>query len=267
MKIVPIACRSINTPFPADEKTSGKDDRDKATDPHFLRKVAELIRVHQNNDIAVAFGIVSARILQSVISNAIVATPPPKTLLQILDDCYDTIATDFAVIFDTSDAKMATNLKLVQDSYQRGKSAATEYKTLDDFLLELSHEKMKDQPDSPFYDFAARSCALPGSFIGPMYQLYKMASSSSVITGRNYMEAIRENIFAAGDTCSRGVFVGSVLGAAMTTTSPNSDKVDKMFEAAWMKVENETRREIVFYSKSIVEHSGTIHRLDADAEL
>jgi hypothetical protein len=111
-----------------------------------------------------------------------------------------------------------------------------EYPTLDDLLLQLSHEKMKDTPEHAFYDMAARSCALPGAFTGPMYLLYKYALQSSgpsnnkVITTTSstpwddnvLLMAIRENIFAAGDTCGRAVFLGAVLASATSPTTATS---------------------------------------------
>ena len=53
-----------------------------------------------------------------------------------------------------------------------------------------------------------RSCALPGSFIAPVF-LFQQAGTENA-----YATALRANILAAGDTCSRAVFVGSVLAAA-----------------------------------------------------
>jgi ADP-ribosylglycohydrolase len=238
MKIVPIVCRLVNVSNESNE-----------TNQSFLvQKVDELIRVHQNNDIAVAFGIVSARILEAVITNSATAGPPPtsKTLLQVLDACFDTIRSDLGIVFHESDPRNSV-VDLVLESYQRAKRAVPEYNTLDDFLLQLSHEKMKDQSNDPFYDFAARNCALPGSFMGPMYLLYKIAMSAEtqmVVDDGAYMAAIRENILAAGDTCGRSIFIGAVLGAAMTTSSDTTGTAGT-FEAAWKKVHANTRDEIL----------------------
>ena len=239
MKVVPVTCRYVDGV---------------STSAQLAPKVAEIIRVHQNNDIAVAFGIVSARILEAVMlsSSTSSSSSTPAVLLQNLDTCYDTVRTDLETILgsDKSDT-----VDLVLTSYQRGKSAATEFATLDELLLQLSHEKMKDQTESPFYDLAARSCALPGSFIGPIYQLYKIAMSSSslpsdaVIDETTYIQAIRENILAAGDTCSRGVFLGAVLAAAMTGPEGST----ATFESLWNKVEVNTRNEIASCADTIAE--------------
>jgi hypothetical protein len=220
--------------------------------------VAEIIRVHQNNDIAVAFGITSARILEAVILSSASSSSTPASLRQCLDSCYDNVRHDLETILGTDKSDI---IDLVLTSYQRGKTAAAEYATLDELLLQLSHEKMKDQTDNPFYDLAARSCALPGSFIGPIYQLYKVAISSSDVTidETTYINAIRENILAAGDTCSRGVFLGAVLAAAMTvpegasstTGSMSGTDANTTFETLWNKVESETRKEIELYANRI----------------
>lgn len=243
MKIVPVTCRYVDSSTPTGNSL-------------LVQKVAEIIRVHQNNDIAVAFGIVSARILEAVMLSSTSASSTAAVLLQSFDACYDSVRTDLEAILgkDKSDI-----VDLVLTAYQRGKSAATEYATLDELLLQLSHEKMKDQTENPFYDLAARSCALPGSFIGPVYQLYKVAmtsNSDAVIDENTYISAIRENILAAGDTCSRGVFLGAVLAAAMAVPEGSND-TDTTFETLWNKVEVNTRNEIESYANSIAEQQLT----------
>jgi hypothetical protein len=218
MKIVPVTCMYAGAPKSV-----------------FLQKVQEIIRVHQNNDVAVAFGIAAARVLEATL-----LLPPPTSttslsFLQALDSCYDTLSDDIEMILGPDKASIRD---MVLESFQRGKSAAmalVEYPTLDDFLLQLSHEKMKDTPEHAFYDMAARSCALPGAFTGPMYLLYKYALQSSTSStpwdDNVLLMAIRENIFGAGDTCSRAVFLGAVLAAATppaTTTSALSTLMNQM---------------------------------------
>jgi hypothetical protein len=69
-----------------------------------------------------------------------------------------------------------------------------------------------------------------------MYLLYKYALQSSTSSSTPWddnvlLMAIRENIFAAGDTCSRAVFLGAVLAAATppaTTTSALSTLMNQM---------------------------------------
>ena len=224
MKVVPVTCRYINGP----------------NNSLLIQKVAEIIRVHQNNDTAVAFGIIAARILEAIMLSSLSSTP--VSLLQSLDAVYDQARSDLESILGSSKSDV---IETVLVAYQRGKQAATEFATLDDLLLQLSHEKMKDQPDNAFYDLAARSCALPGSFIGPIYQFYKVAQSSEMVMDEQvYVSAIRENILAAGDTCSRGVFVGAVLAAAVPSFGSTMD-------AWWEQVEAKTRTDIAAYADQI----------------
>ena len=66
-----------------------------------------------------------------------------------------------------------------------------------------------------------RSCALPGAFIAPAFLFQKSESP-------DYVAAVRQNILAAGDTCSRGILVGAVMAAL--GSEPPADwlaKVDK----------------------------------------
>jgi ADP-ribosylglycohydrolase len=209
MKIVPVTCLY-----------AGK--------PELQEKVTEAIKVHQNNAKAIAFGITASRILEAVLLGA--------PLGQALDTCLENIDIDHA---EQREAVVA--------AFGRGKAeaGAMTHATLNDLLLQLSHEAMKDSPDSPFYNFAARSCALPGSFTGPIYQLYKAsADTTTTLPADAYLAAIRENILAAGDTCSRSVFVGAVLAAASSSesaTSPPQALMDKVDAATLTKIDSAAR--------------------------
>jgi hypothetical protein len=211
----------------------------------FLNKVQEIIRVHQNNDIAVAFGIAAARVLETALLFPSTAT----SFVQALDSCYDKLSGDIDMILgpDKSHVK-----DLVLESYQRGKTEALSgaFSTLDDLLLQLSHEKMKDKPDNSFYDLAARSCALPASFTGPMYILYKYATMP--LDETILLTAVRENILASGDTCSRAVFIGAVL-SALTTKSSSTSTLQSMMD----KVESETLNRINSYASMIADKHPT----------
>lgn len=55
-----------------------------------------------------------------------------------------------------------------------------------------------------------QSCHLPGSFQGPIYAAY---------FAKDYVQGIRENILAGGDSCSRAVVAGAMLAAQVRTTS------------------------------------------------
>ena len=140
MKVVPVTCLY-----------AGK--------PELKEKVEEAIRVHQNNDRAVAFGVAAALILE----RALLGKGMP-------DD-------DLVASLDPS----------VQDAWNK----ATSFDDIETLVQE-----------------AGRSCALPGSFIAPVF-LFQQAGTENA-----YATALRANILAAGDTCSRAVFVGSVLAAA-----------------------------------------------------
>jgi len=50
------------------------------------------------------------------------------------------------------------------------------------------------------------ACSLPGSFQGAL---------ASIIGAQSYQDAIRANIMAGGDSCSRGLIIGAYLGASL----------------------------------------------------
>ena len=178
MKIVPITCRYAGS----------KDLKE---------IVVDAVRVHQNNPTAVAFGIAASRILEAVLLGA-------TSIPEALDTVQSNIQGDLSGDGETAQA--------VLEAFARAKTfAAEKEKSLSDILGELSREKMKDNPESPFYNLAARSCALPGVFIGPLVLLYR---SGTTVDSSYFAQALRENILASGDTCSRSVFLGAVLGAA-----------------------------------------------------
>lgn len=133
--------------------------------------VEQAIRVHQNNDQAVTFGVAVALILQHVLLNG--ALP---------DNLQDLPGV-------TDEVQQAWN-----------KAAAAKQGDLESLLLEMSHELMKGQEDSPFYNLAARSCALPGSFVVPTY-LLKGVDNKDDDNTKAYATAVRQNILGAGDTC------------------------------------------------------------------
>lgn len=161
-------------------------------------KVEEAIRVHQNNELAVDYGLVASDILERVILG---------------DTLADAIAS-------------AKKFPGAADSFDKAASSLP----LSELLKSLSNEKMKDKPDSPFYNLAARSCALPGSFISPMHQLLRLAQDPGDVAYDAYAAAVRENIVqGAGDTCSRAIFLGAVLAAAYG--GPPTDWIEKLTTA------------------------------------
>jgi ADP-ribosylglycohydrolase len=207
-----------------------------------LSKVPEIIRVHQNNDVAVAFGVAAARVLEA----ALLLPSTTSSFVDALDACYDKLSDDIDMVLGSDKSHVK---EMVLASYQRGKTEALAgtYSTLDELLLQLSHEKMKDTPDNSFYDLAVRSCALPGAFTGPMYMIYKYATTP--IDESVLLTAIRENILASGDTCSRAVFIGAVFSALTATASSSTSTLQSLMD----KVESETMNEVNDYAAKIAD--------------
>eukprot|EP00977_Amphora_coffeiformis_P002805 scaffold528_cov165-Amphora_coffeaeformis.AAC.17 len=160
-KVVPVTCLYI-----------GKEERE--------AKLAEIIRVHQNNDRAVAFGLAASRLLETVLLGS--------SLEDALGTCYEREPNEE-----------------VKQAYDRARQAAATGDTLEQTLLKVSHEILRDDPQNPFYDKIGRACSLPQAFIGPMALFYK--------PDMDYVTAVRENILAAGDNCSRAIFIGAIYGA------------------------------------------------------
>jgi len=154
-------------------------------------KVKEAIQVHQKNDQAVAFGLASSRILELVLLGSSIS----EALDKFESECQ---------------------AGEVLDAFVRAKEAAKSGVDLSDFLTTLSNEIVQDK-SSGFYNLAARSCALPGSFIAPVFQMF---------VGDDYTKSMRKNIMVSGDTCSRAVFLGAVLAAADCVPDDWSSKVD-----------------------------------------
>ena len=63
------------------------------------------------------------------------------------------------------------------------------------------------------------ACPLPGSFEGAL---------ASIIGAGSFVEAIRENIMAGGDSCSRGLLIGACLGAKFGLTGIPVDWMQKV---------------------------------------
>lgn len=151
-----------------------------AGQPELPQKLEDVIRAHQNSDNAVRFGLAASRLLEAVLLGA--------PLDQALATCYE----------NSQDAS-------IQEAYDWAKAAAASGDSLEQSLLKLSHEMLKDQPDSPMYNFTARSCNTPQAFMGPLALFFRPEMT--------FASAVRENILAAGDNCSRSIFIGSIYGA------------------------------------------------------
>jgi ADP-ribosylglycohydrolase len=195
MKIIPVTCLY-----------AGK--------PELQAKITDAIRVHQNDDRAVAFGMSASRILEAVLLGA--------PLDQALSTCQENIAVDSASHKDE-----------VVGAYERAKSAKSEFSSMADFLTAFSHEL--SDPQNPRYNIAARNCALPGALSGPLYLMYKAGAGD--FGDHPYLPAVRQNILAAGDTCGRSTFIGAVLAALDCEFSPPQGLIDKVDPVTYAKVE------------------------------
>ena len=58
-----------------------------------------------------------------------------------------------------------------------------------------------------------RSARFPAAMVVPLFLLYK-AIGSGEVTEESYVQAIRANISAGGDTCCRAIALGAILAAA-----------------------------------------------------
>ena len=63
------------------------------------------------------------------------------------------------------------------------------------------------------------ACSLPGSFQGAL---------ASIVGANSYKDAIRANIMAGGDSCSRGLIIGAYLGAKFGIEGIPTDWLDKV---------------------------------------
>jgi hypothetical protein len=126
---------------------------------------------------------------------------------------------------------------------------ACTYSDLETLFVSLSNELMKGKEDSPFYNLAARSCALPGAFIGCAFLIQQYLGKPNA-----YTAVIRANILGAGDTCSRAIFLGAVLSAAAvatTTDDTNNDAEHFIPEEWWQKINPNTEQRIHAAAKMI----------------
>ena len=219
MKIVPLVCRFAGS-------------------SELVDKVTQAIKVHQNNPKAIAFGIVSARILEAVLLGAPLA------------EALATVESNLEKDLESSSFR-----KDVVDAFARGKKGGHEItKSNSDILLEVSHEVMKGKEDSPFYDLSGRSCALPGSFIGPIALFYKstLVNNKKESATDAFISAVRENILASGDTCSRGVFVGAVMAAAGTPADATGHGI---IPSEWVKkADQDTMKKVEHAAETITKH-------------
>jgi hypothetical protein len=89
-------------------------------------------------------------------------------------------------------------------------------------LCALMEAKMKDtalqlmeETLAPDEDQGGRSGKYPAAFVLPMFLFYKtIGEYGDNITEEAFVKAIRANIMAGGDTCSRAILLGAVLAGA-----------------------------------------------------
>ena len=64
-----------------------------------------------------------------------------------------------------------------------------------------------------------KACGLPGSFQG---------SLASILVSPDFVTAVRRNILAGGDCCSRANFIGAVLGAKLGIEAIPMEWIEKV---------------------------------------
>ena len=237
--------------------------------PHRRQYVEQAIRVHQNHDQAVLFGLALSDLLERVLlmdyyhdfdnhnndnnsnnDNDNVHMHHPNTLQQALDATLQSLQEEH------TDGWLHFALSLTQHHQQHDALVDAWIQARDNVDLTLA--QLSEQ--------VGRSCHMPGALILTLQALYRAAqletssasssstaSSSTISTkptsslthlhrGYDYyvkallsgfkaganndpktssageneqlIAAVRDNIMAAGDTCSRAIFMGAILGAA-----------------------------------------------------
>uniref|UniRef100_A0A7S0HZ39 ADP-ribosylglycohydrolase n=1 Tax=Hanusia phi TaxID=3032 RepID=A0A7S0HZ39_9CRYP len=128
-------------------------------------RVEEVIRAHQNNDVAVMYGVASAHILHRILTTGV----NPR-------EAIGWAAEDGSPLADEARMKLRDAVK---------------YASSHDATEAASHW--------------GSSCRLPGAFL---------VSVHVMLNAKTYEDAIRTNIMASGDQCSRGCFIGACMAAA-----------------------------------------------------
>jgi ADP-ribosylglycohydrolase len=147
---------------------------------HMLTAVESLIRVTQNTDQAVAFGLATARILSRVIQGQ----TPLDAVTAVVEDLQDTKR----VCPQAEDQFLAQGLKKV--------------------LAEVG------LPNFDVVKTVGQACDYPYNLWGGSHLAAQLSPLSSAAPTQSFMLAIRQTIEAGGDSASRGNFVGALFGAA-----------------------------------------------------
>ena len=85
-----------------------------------------------------------------------------------------------------------------------------EYPDIIDEIKAVQNGKARGMSINQLVKEFGLACGLPGSFQGAL---------ASVIGATSYEDAIRSNIMAGGDSCSRGIIIGAYLGAKFGLSS------------------------------------------------
>jgi len=139
------------------------------------QQVEDAVRVHQDNDVAVAFGLATSNIL-----NALLLGHPLSKALETY------------IIIEGVDHPLVKQAVL-------------------DAAVPGRHTPLEATPLEATAAARGRSCQLPESFILPLQACLQVSDSGA---GPRYARGVRNNILVAGDVCSRAILIGAILGAA-----------------------------------------------------
>jgi ADP-ribosylglycohydrolase len=151
--------------------------------------VTAAVRVHQDNDVAVAIGHATSVLLQCMLRGMVLAEALSYTkewASGVPNDFYEVVVKAFADAEKYAAAGLDAEAVIVAMG-----------------------------GDNPTYN---RSCKLPAAFVVPLFLMYRLVQSDGFdgeLTTDHYAQLLRENILVAGDTCSRAIFLGSVLAAGI----------------------------------------------------
>lgn len=159
-----------------------------AGDPKMLSIVADAIRVTQNTDEAVAFGLAGARILENVILGK--STTGLLAVKAVIAELLNSTRTHPM----PQDADLAHRLQ--------------------DVLQKL------DTPNIEVVKSIGQACDYPFNLISGSHLIAQVGDGGSA----GYVNGTRQTILAGGDNGSRNMFVGAVLGALAPESIPTDWK-------------------------------------------
>jgi len=162
--------------------------------PDLDQKVEDTIRIHQNNDFSVAFGVAGAIMMEAILFGS--------SFQEAIDICRKKI--------------METDLP-EKDVIPKALDRALNAEETD--VGDLMENMAKEDGQKEMY---GRSCLLPYAFSAPVYLMNKGPQQGDEM----FVDPIRANIIGAGDTTSRAILLGAILGA--TPTGPPESWLKKM---------------------------------------